>query len=963
MLTLVTFGALRIESDGDATAPHLRRSWLALLAIVAASGEHGIARDRLIALLWPESDEEHARQSARQALYSLRLEMGREVVRTSGALLSLEPAAIRSDVAAFKAAIAAGDRTSAVALSREPFLEGFHLPNAPTFQRWAEEERARIAGMRSSALVALASDASRAGRTDEAVEWWQELTEADPLNGRYAVGYLKALAARGDRAQALAFARKHETLIRRELEVDPDPEVRRLEGELRAMEGVARLAVTAAARPPLVATSSADGPTLEAAAVPVSTGLPSPAAASWGRRWLLLMTGASLAVAAAALFVRRDEPAATAEVSPIFAVGLVQEVAIPESARVGRILTDMLATNLARIEGLRVLSNSRLLQLVQPGVDTALAYAEAARRAGATELLEGHLVARPEGLVLELRRVELRGGLVRDAFTVVAKDRFQLVDSISVAVARRFRLASPRSSVATTTTRSAVAYRLYEEGLRAYHQDDAASARRLMRAALTEDSTFAMAAHYEAILARSAGDRTPDGRHASVARQTALRLAARAPDRERLTITANVLVDDFDPRAVAVAESLATRYPDEPETHRTLGRVRSTAGDWAGAVAALERAVALDSAAGLTPGACHVCDDLNQLADVYLWFDSLDAAVRTARRQLAIRDGGRAPLYTLAIAEARRGDSAAALAWFQRLMATGTPDLAAKLNLDLRLEHYEAFDRHLPQLLWAARDEDAVNARWYYLISLRNQGRLREAESVLRSGRLPGARRPLASGPSDLVHEAILALARGDGRSAARTFASMRPPDSLVWSPGHVARQRAWSGTLVGMARASVGDTAGLRALADSVEMWGSRSLYGRDRRAHHFLRGLLHVARGADEEGVREFREAIHSPSLGFTRVNVEMARALLRLGRYADAVAVLQPALRGELDASNLYVTRTELHELLAEAFEREGNRDSATAHHRAVLRAWQRADEEFAARRERAARGGRSGPASRR
>ncbi|MFP5355129.1 MAG: tetratricopeptide repeat protein [Gemmatimonadota bacterium] len=388
--------------------------------------------------------------------------------------------------------------------------------------------------------------------------------------------------------------------------------------------------------------------------------------------------------------------------------------------------------------------------------------------------------------------------------------------------------------------------------------------------------------------------------------------------------------------------------------------MRSTAGDWAGAVAALEQAVALDSATGITPSACHVCDDLNQLADVYLWFDSLDAVVRTARRQLAIRDGARAPLYTVMLAEARRGDSAAAYAWFQRLLATGTPDLVAKLTLDLRLENYPAFDRQLPQLLWAARDQDAVNARWYYLISLRNQGRLREAESVLRGGRLPGARRPLASGPSDLVNEAILALARGDGRSAARIFAAMGPPDSLVWAPGHVARQRAWALTLVGMARASAGDTVSLGALADSVEMWGSRSLYGRDRRAHHYLRGLLHVARGEDEAGVRAFREAMHSPSLGFTRVNLEMARALLRLGRYAEAVAALQPALRGELDASNLYVTRTELHELLAEAFARGGNSDSAAVHYRAVVQAWRRADPEFVARRERAQRAWRAGRA---
>jgi hypothetical protein len=62
-----------------------------------------------------------------------------------------------------------------------------------------------------------------------------------------------------------------------------------------------------------------------------------------------------------------------------------------------------------------------------------------------------------------------------------------------------------------------------------------------------------------------------------------------------------------------------------------------------------------------------------------------------------------------------------------------------------------------------------------------------------------------------------------------------------------------------------------------------------------------------------------------------------------------VLQSALRGPLEASNLYVTRTELHELLARAWEASGRPDSAAAHYRAVVAAWRQADPEFRARRE--------------
>jgi len=60
-----------------------------------------------------------------------------------------------------------------------------------------------------------------------------------------------------------------------------------------------------------------------------------------------------------------------------------------------------------------------------------------------------------------------------------------------------------------------------------------------------------------------------------------------------------------------------------------------------------------------------------------------------------------------------------------------------------------------------------------------------------------------------------------------------------------------------------------------------------------------------------------------------------------------VLDPALHGKLDASNYHVTHTELHALLAQAWDAAGRADSAAAHHAWVARAWERGDPQFAAR----------------
>ena len=197
----------------------------------------------------------------------------------------------------------------------------------------------------------------------------------------------------------------------------------------------------------------------------------------------------------------------------------------------------------------------------------------------------------------------------------------------------------------------------------------------------------------------------------------------------------------------------------------------------------------------------------------------------------------------------------------------------------------------------------------------------------------------------------IIALEHGDHRTALSIFGTRAGWDYTDWGSGTAARHRAWSKTLLAMVLVASGDTARLRSLADTVEYWGQRSNYGRDRRAHHYVRGMLLVAQQRDAEAATELREAIHSPTNGFTRVNYELGRTLLRLGRPADAVPIVRAALHGELDGSSLYMSRTELHELLAQAFDQAGMRDSAAVHYRAVAKAWSRADAMFHARRERA------------
>ena len=99
--------------------------------------------------------------------------------------------------------------------------------------------------------------------------------------------------------------------------------------------------------------------------------------------------------------------------------------------------------------------------------------------------------------------------------------------------------------------------------------------------------------------------------------------------------------------------------------------------------------------------------------------------------------------------------------------------------------------------------------------------------------------------------------------------------------------------------------TATLRLLVDTIETVGRGSLFARDPRLHHFVRGLLLSRAGQHESAVSEFRAAITSPTFGYTRINYELAQSLLVLNRAGEAIPLLEEALRGGIEGSGFYIT----------------------------------------------------------
>src|SRR5687768_16139337 len=109
MLRLRTFGGLALQEGEAPAGAALQRRALALLAIIAASADLGVSRDKLLLYLWPDSDQERARNALRQVLHGLRKSLASPDVFLGTNDLRLNPEVIGSDVADFEAALSRGE--------------------------------------------------------------------------------------------------------------------------------------------------------------------------------------------------------------------------------------------------------------------------------------------------------------------------------------------------------------------------------------------------------------------------------------------------------------------------------------------------------------------------------------------------------------------------------------------------------------------------------------------------------------------------------------------------------------------------------------------------------------------------------------------------------------------------------------------------------------------------------------
>ncbi len=641
---LGTFGVLHDGAPIEALATH--RKAMAILAILAAGG--AVSRDRMMALLWPDSDIDRARGSLKQAVHLLRRHLDAPKLLGGRAELSLDRSIVDTDVHQFRDAIAAGEWSRAVQIYHGPFLDGIHLGGSSELEEWIDTTRAVLARECAGALECLATAAEVSGDREAAVGWWRQRQGQDPWDSRVALRLMRALVAAGQRGAALQHAHVHEALLRTDLDLAPDAaviayveELRRSNASTAAIHGETRTPVGAVdGRHP---TNELDSPP----PVPERVG-------STATRWRVMLPVGVVVLLAGSIAISRwsSRTNGRADFDPdLVAVASfgVTDAGL-ELWREG--LGDILAQDLDGAGPLRTLAPAVALR--RGTVSDRTSAERFGERTGVGIVVFGNVVRRgTDSVQIRATVLDREHDASEQVEVVGAEVRIgELADSLGVRVLRFLGERRPIASVRHVSigSRSLPALKSFLRGEQFYRQGEGDSALKQFDLAVRADSTFALAMRRMVWLLGTFAPsdelyaprldylrRAIRMNHGLSPRDSALIVADSAYHLTPEATTADGMIGSLF-HAVRSLEALANRYPDDPAVWYDLAELRAhlvppLGGDAVTALDAFDRAIALDS--GFAPAYVHTIALALQLGD-------LERARTYSRRYVATHASNRA---------------------------------------------------------------------------------------------------------------------------------------------------------------------------------------------------------------------------------------------------------------------------------------------------------------------------------
>ena len=228
MLKITLFGSPQINDHARGLTNKVAGRVFALFGYLLLN-EGPQSRSHLADLLWSELSEKQAKSNLRYVLYELRKVLGKYLIVTRQAVAFNQNAPQWVDVNVFSLFMATEFSAAQPQIIHEvlklyqgELLAGLHIQDAPSFERWLEDERRHFREQVIQAWLYLCENASDSGEYNFGIMAGRELLKLDPGCESAHRLVMKQLAYTDQRTAALAQFALCQEALEREYAVSPD---------------------------------------------------------------------------------------------------------------------------------------------------------------------------------------------------------------------------------------------------------------------------------------------------------------------------------------------------------------------------------------------------------------------------------------------------------------------------------------------------------------------------------------------------------------------------------------------------------------------------------------------------------------------------------------------------------------------------------------------------------------------
>ena len=667
-------------------------------------------------------------------------------------------------------------------------------------------------------------------------------------------------------------------------------------------------------------------------------------AGSFSRWRIVALVAAVVVLAVVTPWVVRFETTDEAVASPphLMVAPFGDPAGVPDSSRLGDIVSSLLAADLSTSKEIYVVSDQYLrdvqarLEATRSDTTVSLNPLDLATAAGVKWLVTGEVETLDSPIVIAVRLVDVGKRTTLTAFeqTQEQPDLFSEVDAIAARirshlVGKDVLAHETDPPVVDITTGSLRAYRWYLEGfdyLRRYNYQDAEFC---FKRAVELDTSFALAYYQLAYLG------VPDMLEHAVVH------AENATPREQHLIEFLRLVRSGN--AAAATESLedfVEKYPEDKKAWVTLSVLRRGLHEYDEARVCLLKAVAIDSSFG---------EAWNELGGVYSLMGEVDEALSALARYQELSPNDPNPYDTRGSILARHGRLDEAIAAYEEACKID-PDFAncaSQLALG-RLYIYRGDDKAAASCFhYTAGHGDALAraaARMHLALIPLYRGKLRESLQLLQDGiekdyleMDPSRDRMGIVGRKRMVAAMVLDRLGEVDSAVAMVRKAMNETDSV---PGAAC---LFAPTLINIMTREGKITEAQRL----VDQWSGDAGYSPDWCKPRLcaMSVALEEARGNPQNVISIADDCYADSDLTFL-TGYRLALAHMALGHYETAAAKLQALLSDYTDQDRLFYSLEAVTAYydLALAQESAGQYDLAVAHYKEFMDQWAEADPEL-------------------